>query len=322
MDATRVTGLWSGLMAILVMAGSDSPAPGRPEEGAPPAPLLLPAPEVLVEAGRGVELAAQLLWSDPDRIHLLGLIPQRLLAIAPRTGLVDVLAIDGPGPWEVEGAVVLMSAGEAPDEVMVHQPARLRSVVFSSSQPPRLIRHDVPITGSAGGWWLGPVHGDHTSGAPARVEIRGEATAVVAWTAEHEGDLEQVLTAQYFTRLLRGPGDRLWRVVLGMHGCADLVDPKTGASQRLEVDPNEGAWIEASSDARGTLHLLTSGGGGSLGRRILRFGPSPLRVVVGDRDWNTGAIDPEGQRWVAVDATDATVLLYDLTGLTTDPSNR
>jgi hypothetical protein len=320
MDATRATGLWSGLMAILVMAGSDSPAPGRPEEGAPLAPLLLPAPEVLVEAGRGVELAAQVLWSDPGRIHLLGLIPQTLLAIAPRTGLVDVLAIEGPGPWELEGAVVLLSAGDQADEVVAHQPGRLRSVVYSSSRPPRLVRHQVPVTGSADGWWLGPVHTDHTTRAPARVEIRGEAA--VAWTAEHEGDLEQVLTAQYFTRLLRGPGDRLWRVVLGMHGCADLVDPKTGASQRLEVDPNEGAWIEASSDARGRLHLLTSGGGGSLGRRILRFDPSPLPVIVGDRDWNTGAVDPGGERWVAVDATDATVLLYDLTGLTTGPSNR
>jgi hypothetical protein len=320
MVATRAIGLWSGLFTCLVMAGSDSPAPGRPEEGAPPAPLLLPAPEVLVDPGRGVELAAQVLWSDPERIHLLGIIPQTLLAIAPRTGLVDVLAIEGPGPWELEGAVILMSSGEAPDEVVVHQPARLRSVVFSSSQPPRLIRHDVPITGSAGGWWLGPVHGDHASGAPARVEIRGEEAVV--WTGEHQGDLEQVLTAQYFTRLLRGPGEQLWRVVLGMHGCADLVDPRTGASQRLEVDPNEGAWIEASSDARGTLHLLTAGGGGSLGRRILRFGPSPRPVLVGDRDWNTGAVDPDGERWVAVDATDATVLLYDLTALTTGPSNR
>ena len=93
MLATRVTGLRSGLIIILVMAGSGSVAPGRAEEGALPAPLLLPSPDVLVEAGRGVDLAAQILWSDPERIHVLGLIPQTLLAIEPRTGLVDVLAI-------------------------------------------------------------------------------------------------------------------------------------------------------------------------------------------------------------------------------------
>ena len=34
MLTTRATGLWSGLIAILVLAGSDSPATGRSEEGA------------------------------------------------------------------------------------------------------------------------------------------------------------------------------------------------------------------------------------------------------------------------------------------------
>ena len=39
MRATRATGLWSGLILIVVMAGSDSPATGRPGGGAPLAPL-------------------------------------------------------------------------------------------------------------------------------------------------------------------------------------------------------------------------------------------------------------------------------------------
>ena len=37
----------------------------------------------------GDDLAAQILWSDPERIHVLGLIPQTLLAIEPRTGIVE-----------------------------------------------------------------------------------------------------------------------------------------------------------------------------------------------------------------------------------------
>ena len=118
------------------------------------------------------------------------------------------------------------------------------------------------------------------------------------------------------------PGRRLWRVILGMHGRADLNDPHSGESTILAVDPDEGAWIEASVDREGTLHLLTSGGRGSLGRRILRFAPEPLDVILGDRDWNTGAVNPDGDRWAAVDAADATVLLYDLTRVTRGRSNR
>jgi hypothetical protein len=322
MRATRATGLWSGLIMILVVAGSDSPATGRPGEGAPLAPLLLPAPRVLVEAGRAVELAGQLIWTAPDRIHLLGIVPFNLLAIAPRTGLVDWLASEGPGPWELEGPLALLSAGETVDEVLVHQPGRLRTIVFSALEPPRLIRHRSPITGSAGGWWLGPVHRDPTAGAPARVELRPKASTRVVWFSETGGDQEERISAQYLTRLLRGPGDQLWRVVLGMHGRADLIEPLTGGSRRIEVDPNEGAWIEASADADGVLHLITSGGRGSLGRRILRFAPHSLEVVEGDRDWNTGAVSPDGSEWVAVDAATGAVLLYDLDRATRGRSNR
>jgi hypothetical protein len=104
-----------------------------------------------------------------------------------------------------------------------------------------------------------------------------------------------------------------------MHGRADLIDPQTGESRQLQVDSGEGAWIEATATHEGTLFLLTSGGGGSLGRRILRFEPEPLTALQGDRDWNTGAVSPDGSRWVAVDAQDESVWLYDLT---TGRSNR
>ena len=102
---------------------------------------------------------------------------------------------------------------------------------------------------------------------------------------------------------------------------ADLIDPVGGVSRQLEVDPNEGAWIEASVDRSGTLYLLAAGGAGSLGRRILRFDPTPMPALEGDRDWNTGAVDPSGERWVAMDAEDASVLLYDLAS-TRGRSNR
>ena len=319
MLATRVTGLRSGLIIILVMAGSGSVAPGRAEEGALPAPLLLLSPDVLVEAGRGVDLAAQILWTDPQRIHVLGLIPQTLLAIEPWTGIVDVLTGEGPGPFEISGPVSLLSAGSTEDQVLVHEPVRLRSVAFSRLHPPRLLKHELPVTGAAGKWELSPVHWDPGSGVAARVQVRSHAQ--VAWTGEHDGEMEEVLTALYFTRLLHGPGGKLWRVVLGMHGRADLIDPIHGEAERLEVDPNEGAWIEASVDRRGTLHLLTAGGAGSLGRRILRFNPAPVRALEGDRDWNTGTVDPSGERWVAMDAEDASVLLYELAP-TTGRSNR
>ena len=68
MLATRAPGLRSGLLILLFLVGSGSAATGRAEEGAPPAPLLLPPPQVLVEAGTAVDLASQILWSDPERI--------------------------------------------------------------------------------------------------------------------------------------------------------------------------------------------------------------------------------------------------------------
>ena len=187
MSTARATGLLSGLMLTLVLAGASSPAAGRPRT--------LPAPEVLVEPGPYVELAAQVIWSDPDLIHVLGLLPRQLVAVSPLTGLVDVLAIEGPGPFEIQGPLVLLSEGEAVDEIQAHQPASLRSVVFSSSKSPRQIRHESPITGSARGWWLGPVHWDPSAGAPARVEVRANEGAAV-WTGEHSRSMEEVLTAQ------------------------------------------------------------------------------------------------------------------------------
>lgn len=311
MLATRLTGLRSGLLMLLVLAGSGSPAAGRAEEGALSAPLLLPPPEVLVESGRTVDLASQILWSDPERIHVLGLIPQSLLAIEPRTGLVEHLTAEGPGPFEIGGPMVLLSAGDAPDQILVHEPGRLRSIVFSRASPPRQLKHELPMTGCAGEWWLNPMLWDPGSDAPGQVRV-SSANAVV-WTGEHTGSVAEVLTAQYFTRLLPGPDRRLWRVVLGMGGRADLIDPASGASRVLDVDPAEGAWIDATVDREGTLHLLTAGGSGSHGRRVLRFDPRPLPPLHGDRNWNTGAVDPTGTRWVAMDAEDASVLLYDIT---------
>jgi hypothetical protein len=142
------------------------------------------------------------------------------------------------------------------------------------------------------------------------------------WSETPEGTTEEILLAQFFTRLLPGPGGRIWRVVLGMHPRADLLDPRDASARRLAVDDAEGAWIEASVTREGILHLLTAGGSRSRGRRILRFDPDPLVVLVGDRDWSTGAVDPTGERWVGVGAEEPDVLLYELPGFTRDRSNR
>jgi hypothetical protein len=172
-------------------------------------------------------------------------------------------------------------------------------------------------------WWLGPALQALGEQIEARVELRRGPRAhtrlasitpmeTPVWSVRHRGEIPEVVAAQYFTRLLRGPDRRIWRVVLGMRGRADLIDPSSGHSERLQGADTEGAWIEASVDLTGRLYLLVSGGKGSLGRRILRFGPGPEAVLTGDRDWSTGAVDPPGENWVAVDAETGAVLVYEL----------
>lgn len=333
MFAARARRPWPGLIAILSVAGALGAGAGRTEEGAPGAsPLPLSAPREVLEPGRGVDLAAQVLWSDPDRIHLLGLLPPELLAIEPGTGIVDVLAVQGSGPFDVRGPMALLATGARSREVVVLQPARLLAQVFGRSGPVARSRLEVALTGcvadSTGAWWLGPIPWDPGAGRPGRVQLRRgpvpgseriHLNGSAVWTGEHRGSADAVLTAQYFTRLLPGPAGRLWRVVLGMAGRADLVDPQTGTARSIAVEAAEGAWIEASVDRRGRLHLLTAGGPGSLGRRVLRFDPRPMPALVGDRDWNTGAIDPSGHRWAAVDAESGALLVY---RVTTGRSNR
>ena len=327
MPATRSTTLWSGLLSLIGVVGIVSAAAGRGEEGAPPASPLLPGPEVIVEAGRSVDLAAQILWSDPQRIHLLGILPLLLVSIEPRSGVLEFLATEGPGPFEIQGPLVLLSAGAEEGQILVHQPARLLTLGFSRAAPPFRVRQQWPVTGCVVegevAWWLGPTLEALDVRVEARVELRRgprphtrlasitpEQTPV--WSASHRGEIAEVVAAQYFTRLLRGPDHRLWRVVLGMQGCADLIDPSSGASEELQVPEAEGAWIEASVDSRGRLYLLVSGGTGSLGRRILRFDPAPAPALIGDRDWSTGAVDPSGENWAAVDAETGAVLVYEL----------
>ena len=337
MLATRSTTLWPGLLSLISMVGACSATAGRAEEGAPTAsPLPLPEPEVIVEAGRAVDLAAQILWSDPERIHLLGMLPPVLLGIEPRSGVLEVLARQGPGPFEIQGPLVLISAGESPSQILVHQPARLLTLGFGRSGPAFRVRQQRPVTGCVvdgdEAWWLGPVIQELDPRIVAQVELRRgprarnrlasiEAANTAAWSTRHRGESAEVVAAQYFTRLLRGPDGLLWRVVLGMHGRADLIDPLSGNSDELQVLAAEGAWIEASVDTWGRLYLLVSGGTGSRGRRILRFGPEPERALIGDRDWNTAAVDPSGRRWAAVDAESGAVLVYELP-FTRDPSNR
>ena len=327
MPATRPTTLWSGLLSLMWVVGTGSAAAGRSVEGAPLASPLLPEPVVIVEAGRGVDLAAQILWSDPERIHLLGILPPVLLGIEPRTGVLEVLATEGPGPFEIQGPLVLLSAGEQADQILVHLPARLLTLGFTRTGPPFRVRQQWPVTGcvveGTTAWWLGPALQALDRHIEARVELRRGPRAHTrlasitpmespVWNARHQGEAAEVVAAQYFTRLLRGPDRRLWRVVLGMRGRADLIDPSSGDSEELQVPEAEGAWIEASADSQGCLYLLVSGGTGSLGRRILRFGPEPDPALIGDRDWSTGAVDPSGQNWAAVDAESGAVLVYEL----------
>lgn len=336
MFAARGPGPWPGLIVILSVVGALGPGAGRAQEGAPLAPPLpLPPPALVVEPERSVDVAGQILWSDPERIHLLGLLPRTLLAIAPGTGIVDVLAIQGGGPFDIQGPMVLLAAGARPTEVLLLDPARLRTTVLGRHGGVASSRHEVPLTGCVndpeGAWWLGPVPWDPASGEAARVQLRrgpapGPARIALdpaaVWSARHHGGVDTVLPAQYFTRLLEGPGGRLWRVVLGIRGQADLIDPGTGESRPVLVDPAEGAWIEASVDRTGCLHLLVAGGPGSRGRRILRFAPDRGATLSGDRDWSTGAVDPTGERWAAVDAESGAVLVYRLDPITTGRSNR
>jgi len=114
------------------------------------------------------------------------------------------------------------------------------------------------------------------------------------------------------------PGDP--RVVVGDDGepvgdrvVAD-VQPAGG------IEAGEGALISASVDVAGVLHLLTAGGPGSFGRRILRFAPEPLPVLEGDRDWNNGAVDPTGSRWAAAEADLGDLLVYPVPA-TRDPNS-
>ena len=327
MLVTRSLTLWSGLLSLMWVVGTGSAAAGRPGEGAPVASPLLPEPAVVVEAGRGVDLAAQSLWSDPERIHLLGILPRILLGIEPRSGVLEVLATEGPGPFEIEGPLVLLSAGEEAGQILVHLPARLLTLGLGRTGSPFRVRQQWPVTGCVvegnAAWWMGPALQSLGEYTEARVELRRGPRAHTrlasitpmeppVWSARHQGEAADVVVAQYFTRLLRGPDHRLWRVVLGMRGCADLIDPSTGHSEELQVPDTEGAWIEASVDSTGRLHLLVSGGTGSLGRRILRFGPGPEPALTGDLDRSTGAVDPSGENWVAVDAESGAVLVYEL----------
>ena len=327
MPATRAATLWSGLLSLMWVVGTGSAAAGRDEEGAPPASPLLPEPTVIVEAGRGVDLAAQILWTDPERIHLLGILPLRLLSIEPWTGVLEILAIEGPGPFEIQGPLVLLSAGEREEQILVHQPARLLTMGFERTGPPFRVRQQWPVTGCVVegdvAWWLGPALQKLGEKAEARVELRRGPPArtrlasitpleTAVWSVDHRGEVAAVVAAQYFTRLLRGPDHRLWRVVLGMRGRADLIDPWSGESEELPVPGSEGAWIEASVDSTGCLYLLVAGGTGSHGRRILRFGPGAGPALTGDRDWSTGAVDPAGENWAAVDAETGAVLVYEL----------
>ena len=126
--------------------------------------------------------------------------------------------------------------------------------------------------------------------------------------------MEEVLSAQYFTRLLRGPDDQLWRVVLGMHGCADLIDPRTGASRPSRGRPatrgrgSRRVWIEKGSFTCSPRAAVARWVAGSCASTR-----GHCAVLEGDRDWNTAAVSPDGAQWVALDAEDATVLLYTLT---------
>lgn len=334
MIGTRLTGLWPGLIAILWLAGSDRAAVGSAEEGAPRVPPLpLGAPELLVRSEYGVEIAAQILWSDPERIHVLGALPQCVLAVDPQFGLVDQLATAGPGPFDLDGPVQILSAGAAPDEILVHQVSSLRSIRFSRSSEPVQLLHSAVVTGSVvdmdGAWWLGPRLRDARSDDPVRIDVwRGPAAGADRlpppqkrlWTAEHSGSERELVFAEYFTRLLRGPDGHLWRVALGERPRVDLIDTRTGSSEELEIASSEGALIAASVDAAGVLHLLTAGGEGSFGRRILRFAPQALPVLEGDRLWNAGAVDPTGTRWAAAEADLGDLLVYPIP-LTRDPSS-
>lgn len=334
MTATCPIALWPGLIATLWLAGSDSPAAGPVEEGASGTPpLFLGAPELLVPADRGVEVAGQILWTDPDRIHLLGLMPECILAVEPRSGILERLARSGPGPFELDGPVALLSAGATARELLVHQPGHSRTIVFPRGSAPFQIRHGSAVTGCVvdedAAWWMGPRLWDPHAGVPARVEVwRGPPPGAAQprmrsralWHADHRGSPEEVVLAQYFTRLLKAPAGQLWRVVLGARPRIDLIDPGQGTARTLAIDPAEGAGIEASVDRSGVLYLLTAGGEGTFGRRILRFAPERLDVLVGDRDWNTGAVDPDGSAWAATEADLGDLLVYRIPA-TTGPNS-
>jgi len=350
----RMTGLWYGLFATAWLAGSDSAAAGRVEEGALAAPpLSISSPKLLVDADHGVQVAGQILWCDPGTVHVYGLAPMALLAVDVKTGIVQELARPGPGPFEIDGPVALMGRGRTSGELFLHPPARRASICFTRGRVPTLLRHEFTVTaavfeggpgvgpgaepatgqGTASGtnaatnaataWWLGPVLAGPDGPAPARVElwrgsspdpdagpVHGRSPDSTVWSASHGGEREEQLMAQYFTRLLPAPEGRLWRVVLGLHPRADLVHPLTGESRQLEIEATEGAWIEATVDRRGVLHVLTAGGPGSSGRRILRFAPGPLPVIEADRAFSGGAVSPDGQRWVAVEAGSGDLLIY------------
>ncbi len=358
----RMTGLWYGLFATAWLAGSDSAAAGRVEEGALAAPSpSISSPELLVDADHAVQVAGQILWCDPATVHVYGLVPLALLAVDVKTGIVQELARPGPGPFEVDGPVALMGRGRTSNELILHQPARRASICFTRGRVPALLRHEFAVTaavfdggpgvgsgtgpgtrpgtapgigpgtsvaaGTTAAWWLGPVLAGPDGPAPARVELwRGaspepDAGAVhvrapdsTVWSASHGGEREEQLMAQYFTRLLPAPDGQLWRVVLGLHPRADLVHPLTGESRQLEIAANEGAWIEATVDRRGVLHVLAAGGPGSSGRRILRFDPGPLPVIEADRAFSGGAVSPDGRRWVAVEADTGDLLIYKMPG--------
>jgi hypothetical protein len=334
--SARLAAPWPGLILMLLLAGPHRTAAGRPEEGTHRAsPLLLGRPELILAGEHGVDLAGQVFWSDPDRIYVLGLVPSELLAIEPGSGLTEVLAVEGPGPFDLDGPVSLLSRGRSGSELLVHQPGRSRTVAFPRGGSPYQIRFGAPVTGCVvsgeSAWWLRPRIGVPGGRLKARIDlVAGPAPApgpleLVArpiWSERPEGTTEEILLAQFFTRLLPGPEGRIWRVVLGTRPRVDLLDPREPSASRLAMNGTEGACIEASVTAEGVLHLLTAGGHRSRGRRILRFDPEPLVVLVGDRDWSTGAVDPTGERWVGVDAEESDVLLYELPRFTRDRSNR
>lgn len=216
----------------------------------------------------------QLLFSDRHHLHVLCADPARLLRVDIRTGIVDLMATDGPGPRDLDGRADLLAREGA--ALWVHQPGRGRSLRFEADRWERTVEHRAPVvarwSSATGDRLLLPRPIVALGRGRARVElslhaigrespgVEAPASALLEWSVE--GTISRAATAGYLSRLLPVDARHAWIATLGPEPLLQLVDLEERRVDRRAL--GEGSvLVDAEVDDRRRLHLFTREGGNS-----------------------------------------------------------